>query len=59
MRTMRLAYRKFGKDLGRDIELKDGTTKRISIFKPESAKRIKTFGKLTTSSDPFKALDST
>jgi group II intron reverse transcriptase/maturase len=34
LRTMAATYRKFGKDLGCDINLKGGKKKRISIFKP-------------------------
>jgi group II intron reverse transcriptase/maturase len=40
IRTMRLVYRKFGKDLGCDIKLKDGEEKRISILKLANFKKI-------------------
>ena len=58
MRTMRLAYRKFGKDLGCDIKLKDGEEKRISIFKPANFKKINISKGVETDKDPFKTIES-
>ena len=59
MRTMRLAYRKFGKDLGCDIKLKDGEKKRISILKPANFKKINISKGVETDKDPFKTIEST
>lgn len=57
MRTMRLVYRKFGKDLGCDIKLKDGEEKRISIFKPANFKKINISKGVETDKDPFKTIE--
>ena len=58
MRTMRLAYRKFGEDLGCDIKLRDGEKKRISIFKPANFKKINISKGVETDKDPFKTIES-
>lgn len=58
MRTMRLAYRKFGEHLGCDIKLKDGEEKRISIFKPANFKKINISKGVETDKDPFKTTES-
>jgi len=55
---MRLAYRKFGKDLGCNVKLKDGTEKIISIFKPENFKKINISKGEKTVKDPFKSIES-
>ena len=60
MRTMRLASRKFGEDLGCDIKLKDGEEKIISIFlkKPANFKKINISKGVETHKDPFKTIES-
>lgn len=55
---MRSVYRKFGKDLGCDIKLKDGKEKRISIFKPANFKKINISKGVDTDKDPFKTIES-
>jgi retron-type reverse transcriptase len=41
LRTMATTFRKFGKDLGCNVLLKSGTTKRVSIFNPPNFKKQK------------------
>jgi hypothetical protein len=49
-------YRKFGKDLGCDITLKNGVVKRVSIFKPADLKKKSIMSSTKTVTDPFKSL---
>ena len=58
LRTMSLAYRKFGKDLGCNIELKDGQEKRVSIFLPDNFKKINITKGVNIDKDPFKTIES-
>lgn len=55
---MSLAYRKFGKDLGCDIKLKDGKAKRVSIFLAENFKKINITKGANNYKDPFNTLGS-
>jgi len=55
---MSLVYRKFGKDLGCDIKLKDGKEKRVSIFLPENFKKINITKGANNNKDPFKTIES-
>lgn len=53
-----MAYRKFGKDLGCDIKLKNGKEKRVSIFLPKNYKKINISKGVYSSKDPFKTIES-
>ena len=55
---MRTVYRKFGKDLGCNIQLKNGKEKRVSIFKPDNYKKINISKGVETDKDPFKTIES-
>lgn len=54
---MKAVFSKFGKDLGCDISIKDGKTKRVSLFKPENFKKRSIVNRNNTLLDPFKNLD--
>ena len=58
MKTLAKVFHKFGKDLGCDIELKSGESKRVSIFKPIdfTKKSIIATGTIG-SKDPFAEID--
>jgi hypothetical protein len=54
---MARTYRKFGKDLGCDIEIKNKSKKRVSLFTPVDFKKKHIKYHNTEGKNPFKNLE--
>lgn len=58
MKTLAKIFQRHGKDLGCDVELKNGENKRISIFKPiDFTKKSIIASGDTNLKDPFTGID--
>lgn len=57
MRTLSKVFGMFGKDLGCDVELKNGEKKRISIFKPTDFAKKSIMSGASSPKDPFAGID--
>jgi group II intron reverse transcriptase/maturase len=57
LKTMRKTYRKFGKDLGYDYDLKDKSRKRISLIVPNSFEKKHILSRTKQDENPFKSLE--
>lgn len=58
MKTLAKIFQRFGKDLGCDVELKNGESKRVSIFNPiDFTKKSIIAPGDTNLKDPFAGID--